>query len=171
MKRNTDIVTFGGNPVTLKGRLVQAGHNAKNFMATKSDLSPFRFSDLEGKPLIISSVPSIDTEICAMQTRRFNEEAAALEGLHVLTISCDLPFAHKRFCSAEGIDKVIMLSDQKDNDFGIKYGLYIEEFGLLARAIVVIDKDNVVRYVEVVNEIANQPDYDKALEAVKETLQ
>ncbi len=171
MKRNTDIVTFGGNQVTLKGRLVQPGHNAKNFMAVKSDLSPFRLSDFEGKPLIISSVPSIDTEICAMQTRRFNEAAAALDGVHVLTISCDLPFAHKRFCSAEGIDKVMMLSDQKENDFGIKYGLYIEEFGLLARAIVVIDKDHVVRYVEVVNEITNHPDYDKAIAAVKDVLQ
>lgn len=170
MKRNTDIVTFGGNPVTLKGRLVQTGQNAKNFIAVKSDLSQFKLSDFEGKPLVISSVPSVDTEICAMQTRRFNEEAAALDGVHVLTVSCDLPFAHKRFCAAEGIDKVIMLSDQKDNDFGIKYGLYIEEFGLLARAIVIIDKDKVVRYVDVVEEIASHPDYDKALAAVKDLL-
>ncbi len=168
MKRNTDIVTFAGNPVTLKGRLVQVGHNAKNFTAMKSDLSPFKLSDLEGHVVVISTVPSIDTEICAMQTRRFNEAAASLNEVVILTISCDLPFAHKRFCSAEGIDNVLMLSDQKNNDFGIKYGLHIEEFGLLARAIVVIDKDHVVRYVEVVDEITNHPDYDKALAAVKE---
>ena len=170
MKRNTDIVTFGGNPVTLKGKLVKPGQNAKNFMAVKSDLSPFNLSDFKGKVRIISSVPSVDTDVCAAQTRRFNEAAAALNDVHIFTISCDLPFALKRFCAAEGIDKLVTLSDHKDRDFGIKYGLLIEEFALLARAVIVIDKDDVVQYVDIVGEIAEHPDYDKALEAVKKLL-
>lgn len=170
MKRNTDIVTFGGNPVTLKGKLAKPGQNAKNFIAVKSDLSPFNFSDYQGKVRIISSVPSVDTEVCAMQTRRFNEAASALEDVQVFTISCDLPFALKRFCATEGIDNLITLSDHKGRDFGIKYGLLIEEFALLARAVIVIDKDDVVHYVDIVSEIAEHPDYDKALEAVKSLL-
>ncbi len=170
MKRNTDIVTFGGNPVTLKGKLVKPGQNAKNFVAFKSDLSPFYFYDFQGKVRIISSVPSVDTDVCAAQTRRFNEAAAALNDVQIFTISCDLPFALKRFCAAEGIDKLVTLSDHKDRDFGIKYGLLIEEFALLARAVIVIDKDDVVQYVDVVGEIAEHPDYDKALEEVKKLL-
>ncbi len=170
MKRNTDIVTFGGNPVTLKGKLVKPGLNAKNFIAVNSDLSPFNFCDYQGKIRIISSVPSVDTGVCAAQTRRFNQEAAALNDVHIITISCDLPFALKRFCAAEGIDKLVTISDHKDRDFGIKYGLFIEEFALLARAVIVIDKDDVVQYVDVVGEIAEHPDYDKALDAVKKLL-
>ncbi len=167
MKRNNDVVTFGGNPVTLKGQLVREGQQAKNFIATGTDLKPVSFSDFQGKDRIISVVPSVDTDICAQQTRRFNLEASSLENVQIITISCDLPFALKRFCAAEGIDNLITVSDHKDRDFGVKYGLLIEELGLLARAILVIDKDDVVRYVEVVSEIADHPDYDKALGVLK----
>ncbi len=167
MKRNSDLVTFGGKPVTLMGRLVKPGQTAKNFFAVKENLQPFSLSENSNQVRIISVVPSVDTDICAQQTRRFNEEAAALKDIQVITISCDLPFALKRFCAAEGIDSIVTVSDHKDKDFGVKYGLLIEELGLLARAIVVVDKQDVVQYVEVVPEIAEHPDYEKALETAK----
>lgn len=167
MKRNSDLVTFGAKPVTLMGRLVKPGQPAKNFFAMKENLYPFNLSEYSGQVRIISSVPSVDTEVCALQTRRFNEEAASMPDVQVITISCDLPFALKRFCVTEGIENIITISDQKDKDFGVKYGLLIEEFGLLARAIVVIDKNDLVQYVEVVPEIGNHPNYKKALKVVK----
>ncbi len=170
MKRNTDLVTFGGKPVTLKGKIVKVGQTAKNFYGLSTDLQPVSLSDHKGKVRIISSVPSVDTGVCAQQTRRFNEEAARMENVQIITISNDLPFALGRFCAAEGIDKVITVSDQSDNDFGLKYGLLIEEYGLLARAVIVIDKEGIVRYVDLVGEIGEHPDYDKALEAVKSLL-
>ncbi len=170
MKRNTDLVTLGGNPVTLRGRLPKEGLMAKNFMALGTDLKPFSLSNFQGQVRILSSLPSVDTDVCAQQTRRFNLEASKMKNVQVITISNDLPFALKRFCSAEGIGNVLMVSDQKDRDFGVKYGLFIEEFGLLARAIIVIDQNDVIRYVEVVREISNQPDYEKALEVVNQLL-
>ena len=170
MKRSSNLVTFGGNPVTLMGRMVAPGHMAKNFSATGVDLKPFNLSDYQGKIRIISTVPSVDTSVCAQQTRRFNEEAAKLSNVQVITISNDLPFALKRFCAAEGIENLITVSDHKDRDFGVKYGLYIEELGLLARSIIVVDKDDAVKYFELVGEIAEEPDYDKALKVVKDLL-
>lgn len=170
MKRNSNLVTFGGSPVTLKGKLVKPGQTAKNFIATGIDLKPFSLSDLQGKVRIISSVPSLDMGVCATQTRRFNKEATKLGNVEIITISCDLPFAVKRFCAAESIDKVLMVSDHKDADFGIKYGFLIEELRLLARGVIVIDKDDTVCYVELVKEIAHEPDYEKAFEAVRELV-
>ncbi len=170
MKRNSDLVTFGGNPVTLMGRLVRPGQAAKNFFAVNENLHSFNLNEYSNQVRIVSSVPSVDTEVCAQQTRRFNKEAASMKGAQLVTISCDLPFALKRFCAAEGIDNIITVSDHKDKDFGVKYGLLIEELGLLARAVVVIDREDVVRYVEVVPEIGEQPDYDKALNAAKALL-
>ncbi len=168
MKRNSDLVTLAGNPVTLKGKLVKEGHNAKNFVALSNDMKPVSLSDYKGKVRIISSVPSVDTAVCAQQTRRFNLEASKLDNIQIITISNDLPFALKRFCAAEGIENLVTVSDQKDRDFGIKYGLFIEEVGLLARAVVVVDKDDTVKYVELVREVGEQPDYDKALLVAKE---
>jgi thioredoxin-dependent peroxiredoxin len=170
MKRNANIVTFGGNPVTLLGKMVKPGINAKNFIAMGQDLKPVMLSDYAGQVRIISSVPSIDTSVCAQQTRRFNEEAAKLGEIKIITISCDLPFALKRFCGAEGIDQVITVSDHKNTDFGVKYGFLIEEFRLLVRGIVIIDKLDVIRYVEVVKEIADHPDYDKAIAVARELV-
>jgi thiol peroxidase len=167
MEKHTGMITFGGNPLTLAGELVKVGDKAKDFTVLANDLHPHKLSDYDGKVKIISVVPSVDTGICAAQTRRFNEEAAKLENVVILTISCDLPFALGRFCAAEGIDKVITLSDHIETDFGIKYGFLIDELRILARGIVVIDKAGVVRYVEYVKEVASHPDYDKALEAVK----
>jgi thiol peroxidase len=167
MKRNTNLVTLGGKPVTLVGKLVKPGANAKNFMAVRKDMSVLQLSDYAGKVRILSSAPSIDTDICAEQARRFNLEASLLEGIKVISITCDLPFALKRFCAAEDIDRIEVVSDHKLTDFGIKYGFLIEEFRLLARGIVIVDQLDVVRYVELVREVGEHPDYDKALAEAK----
>jgi len=170
MSRRTDVVTMGGNPVTLVGTEVKVGDKAPDFTALKADLSPYSLSDVEDKVKIISVVPSLDTGVCELQTIRFNEEATNLEGVAILTVSMDLPFAQKRFCSANDIDKVVTLSDHRDLDFGTKYGFEIEELRLLARGIVVLDEDNVVRYVQYVPEATDHPDYDKALEAARNLI-
>ncbi|HZH93907.1 MAG TPA: thiol peroxidase [Tissierellaceae bacterium] len=170
MSRRTDAVTMGGNPVTLVGTEVKVGDKAPDFTALKADLSPYSLSDVKDKVKIISVVPSLDTGVCELQTIRFNDEAAELEDVAILTISMDLPFAQKRFCSANDIDKVVTLSDHRDLDFGTKYGFEIEELRLLARGIVVLDEDNIVRYVQYVPEATDHPDYDKALEAAKSLI-
>ncbi len=164
-------VTMGGNPVTLIGEEIRVGDDAQNFEAIKQDLSVFDFyNDTKGKIKLISVVPSIDTGVCELQTKRFNQEAAALSrDVEIITISTDLPFAHKRFCAAQGIEQIQLVSDHKTLDFGTKYGFSVEEFRLLARGIVIIDAQNKVQYVEYVKEITNHPDYEKALLKV-ETL-
>ncbi len=170
MKRNSNAITLGGNPVTLMGKLIKTGNHAKNFVATDGDMKPVKLSDFQGKIRIISSVPSVDTSVCAEQTRRFNKEASALPNVQIITISVDLPFALKRFCGAEGINNLVTLSDHKETDFGVKYGLLIEEHRLLARSIVIIDQYDIVRYVELVKEIAEHPDYDAALAFAKKLV-
>ncbi len=160
-------VTMGGNAVTLTGEAIQVGAVAPDFTVLDSDLQPVTLSDAKGKTVIISVVPSIDTSVCASQTRRFNEEADKLDNTVVYTVSADLPFALKRFCAAEGIDNIKVLSDHRDLDFGSKYGFTIEELRLLARGIVVVDPDGKVKYVEYVSEVTDHPDYDKAIESAK----
>lgn len=167
MEKRSGVVTFAGNPMTLLGKEVKVGDKAPDFVAAKNDLSPFHLSDLKGKTVIISAVPSVDTGVCELQTIRFNEEANKLENVAIVTVSCDLPFAQGRFCAAKGIDKAVTVSDYKDLDFGMKYGFVIEELRLLARGIVVVDKDGVVRHVEYVSEIGNHPNYDAALDVAK----
>jgi thiol peroxidase len=170
MNKNTGITTFKGTPLTLLGNMVKAGDNGPDFTVLANDLSPVKLSDYSGKVRILSVVPSVDTGVCAAQTRKFNVEAAALGDVVILTISMDLPFALGRFCAAEGIDKVKTLSDHKNADFGIKYGFLIEELRLLNRGIVVVDKAGVVQYVEYVKENTSHPDYDKAIEAAKKLV-
>ncbi len=170
MEQRKDAITFGGQPMTLNGKEIKVGDKAPNFTALKNDLSPFSLDEVAGQVVIISVVPSIDTGVCQIQTTHFNEEAAKLDDVIILTISNDLPFAQDRFCSAKGIDKVIMLSDHKDLDFGEKYGFVIDELRLLSRGVIVIDKDGIVQYVQYVDEVTNEPDYDAALEAVKELV-
>ena len=160
-------VTFGGNPVTLIGKEIKIGDKAPDFTVINNDLKPVKLSDYNGKVRIISVFPSVDTPVCAAQNRNFNKRASEMENVVILSVSNDLPFAQKRFCGAEGIDKVITLSDHKDVDFGMKYGFLIEELRLLARGCVVIDSNEIVRYVEFVGEIAEEPDYEKALDIVK----
>ncbi|NBI05823.1 thiol peroxidase [Senegalia massiliensis] len=165
-------ITFGGKPVTLKGTQVKIGDKAENFKALKQDLSEFDFyNETEGKIKVISVVPSIDTGVCSLQTQRFNEESTKLsDDVFIVTISVDLPFAQKRFCGAEGIENIKVVSDHKDLDFGDKYGFTIEEFRLLSRGVLVINKDNKIEYVEYLDEVTNHPNYDKALEEIKKLI-
>ncbi|MDX9918073.1 MAG: thiol peroxidase [Gudongella sp.] len=167
MEKRKGIVSMGDNPMTLLGSEIKPGDKAPDFTVLKDDLSPYSLKDAGNKKKIISVVPSLDTGVCELQTIRFNDEAAKLDDVLVLTISVDLPFAQKRFCSEHDIDKVLTLSDYRDLDFGLKYGFVMEELRLLARGIVVLDEDNVVRYVQYVNQVTEHPDYDKALEAVR----
>jgi thiol peroxidase len=164
-------ITFRGEPVTVTGHETKAGQIAPDFTLTGVTLEPVKLSDFKDKVKIISVFPSIDTGVCALQTKRFNKEAAKLgDDIVILCISKDLPFAQSRFCGAEGIDKVITLSDYKNNEFGEKYGFLIEELGLLTRGVIVVDKDNVVQYVEYVKEVAEEPDYRKAIEEAKNAM-
>lgn len=167
MEERKGVVTMQGNALTLCGPEIKVGATAPDFTVLDATLKLVKLSDYNGKVKIISTIPSIDTGVCAMQTRRFNQEATALKDVVILTISCDLPFALGRFCGAEGIDKVITLSDHKDTDFGLKYGFLIKELRLLNRGIVVIDRDNKVVYVEYVKENTELPDFDAAFAALK----
>ncbi len=167
MIKNEGVTTFKGNPLTLLGNMVKVGDKARDFTVLANDLSPVKLSDFESKIRILSIAPSIDTPVCADQTRKFNVEAAKLTDAVVLAISMDLPFALGRFCAAEGIDVVKTLSDHKDAEFGLGYGFLIEELRLLNRGIVVIDQKGIVKYVEYVKENTSHPDYDKALEVAK----
>lgn len=164
------VTTFAGNPVTLLGKEIKVGDKAPEFTCVKGDLSPFTLNDVEGKVKLISVVPSVDTGVCELQTIRFNKEAGQLDGAAVITISCDLPFAQTRFCGAKGIDNAVVVSDYNGHSFGLGYGFLMEEFMLLNRGIIVLDKDNTVKYVEYVKENTDHPDYDKALEAAKALL-
>ena len=168
MKESSVKITFAGNPLTLLGNEIKVGDKAPDFTAVGAGLAPVKLSDFEGKVIIIAAYPSIDTGVCAAQNRRFNAEANDLKDVVVLSISCDLPFAQSRFCAAEGLQNIKTISDHKDLDFGQKYGFWIKELRLLARGTVVIDKTGIVRYVEYVSEVTNEPDYDAALILVKD---
>lgn len=162
-------ITFHNDPVTLLGTQISVGDTAPDFSVLANDLSEVKLSDSKGKVRLISVVPSIDTGVCSVQTRKFNEAAASLgEDVQILTVSVDLPFAQARWCAAEGIDAVQTVSDHRDLSFGEAYGTIIQELRLLTRSVFVIDKDDKVTYVEYVSEVTDHPDYDKALSAVKE---
>lgn len=163
--------TFKGNPITLVGPELQAGDQAPDFQLSKSLVETVSLKDYAGKIKLISVVPSIDTGVCDAQTRRFNEEAAKLgEQVQVLTVSADLPFAQARWCGAAGIDRVVLLSDYKDNSFGKSYGVLIKEFALDMRSIFVLDPNDKIVYVEVLKEMTEHPDYDAAVAAVRALL-
>lgn len=164
------LVRFKGNPVTLTGNEVITGQQAPNFIVLDHDLSPVTLENSKGTVRIISVVPSVDTPVCDQQTRRFNEEAVNLEGITVVTVSADLPFAQKRWCGSAGIDRVQTLSDHRDLSFGKAYGVAIEELRLLARAVFVIDKNDKLIHVEYVPEVTHHPDYEAAIEAAKANL-
>ena len=166
MKESSVKITFGGNPLTLIGNEIKVGDVAPDFVAVGAGLVPVRLSDFAGKTVIIAVYPSVDTSVCAAQNRRFNSEVNQLKDTVVLSISCDLPFAQSRFCAAEGLVNIKTISDHKDLDFGGKYGFVIKELRLLARGTVVIDKTGIVRYVEYVPEVTNEPDYEAALSVV-----
>jgi len=164
-------VTFKGQPLTLVGPELKPGEKAPDFTIIDQSLQPASLKDYAGKVILLSVVPSLDTSICSAQTKRFNEEAAQLpEDVAILTVSMDLPFAQARFCGAENIDRVKVLSDHRDASFAQAYGTLVKELRLESRAIFVIDRDGIIRYVEYVPEIASHPNYDAALQAVKSLL-
>jgi thiol peroxidase len=161
-------ITFKGNPVTLLGNEVKAGDKAPEFKVLANDLSEVTLADSKGQVRLISVVPSIDTGVCDAQTRRFNEEAAKLDNVKILTVSVDLPFAQKRWCAAAGIENVQTVSDHRDLSFGEAYGVAIKELRLLARAVFVVDSNDTVTYVEYVSEATDHPNYEAAVEAAKQ---
>lgn len=167
----SNYATLKGNPITLIGPELKEGDKAPDARLSKSLTEVVRLSDYSGKIRLISSVPSLDTGVCDAQTRRFNEEASKLgDQVVVITVSADLPMAQARWCGAAGVDRVVVLSDHKEMDFGNQYGLHIKEFRLDMRAVIVVDKDDTIRYVQVLREMTEHPDYDAAIQAVKQLL-
>ncbi len=168
MDERPGVVTMKGNPLTLVGREVKVGDSAPDFEVTANDLTPFKFSAMGGQTCLIASVPSLDTSVCDLETRRFNEEAARLSpDIRILTISMDLPFAQKRWCGAAGVERVRTYSDHRVASFGLAYGVLIKELRLLARAVFVVDRAGIIRYVELVPELVNEPNYEAVLQALK----
>lgn len=171
MNERTGIITFQGNPLTLLGNEIKVGDKAPEFDVTDNELGPKILADFAGQVLIVSAVPSLDTPVCDMETRRFNTEAANLgDEIKILTLSMDLPFAQARWCGAAGVEAVQTLSDYKDSSFGEAYGVLIKELRLLSRAVFVVDKSGVVQYAQYVNEITEEPDYDAALAVAKKLV-
>ena len=169
MNERTGLVTMKGQSLTLLGNELEVGQKAPDFEVVANDLSMVRFSSFSGKICVISSVPSLDTSVCDTMTRRFNEEAGKLgDDVVVLTISMDLPFAQKRWCGSAGIENVQTFSDHRDASFGKAYGVLIKNLRLLGRAVFVINKAGVLRYLQIVSELTNEPDYEAALNAVKQ---
>lgn len=161
-------VTFGGKKLNLYGEVVKVSDKAPDFKAVNNDLSSFDSKENQGKVVVYSVVPSIDTGVCSLQARTFNEEAEKLsDDVIVITVSCDLPFAQKRFCAQEGIKNSISISDYKDHDFGKKYGFLIEDLALLSRGVVIVDKNGKIAYTEYVKEVTNEVNFEAALDAVK----
>ncbi len=162
------MIKMGGNPLTLVGNAVKVGDKAPDFILLDTGLSPKTLKDFEGKVKVVSVTPSLDTPTCDLQIHWFNEDAAKQPGeVVVLNVSMDLPFAIKRFCATTGIDKAMALSDHRDASFGNGYGVLIKELRLLARSIFIIDRQNVVRYVQIVPEQTGEPNYEDALKTLK----
>ncbi len=159
--------TLKGSPMTLAGPQLKPGDKAPDFTLVDNNLKPVTLKDTGNSVRIISVVPSLDTPVCDAQTKRFNEEAARLPGVDIVTVSMDLPFAQKRWCGAFGVDKIKMLSDHKDGSFGASYGTLIQELRIESRAIFVLDKNNRVVHAEYVPEVADHPNYDTALAAAR----
>jgi thiol peroxidase len=161
-------VTMKGQPLALAGKELKVGDRAPDVALTGNDMKEVKLSSWRGKVCIICSVPSLDTSVCSIETRRFNEEASSLgDNVQILTVSMDLPFAQKRWCGAEGIKRVTTLSDYRAAAFGNAYGVLIPDLRLLARAVFVVDQGGVIRYIQLVPEIATEPDYKAALTAAK----
>jgi thiol peroxidase len=171
MQERKDEITFQGNPLTLLGSAINVGDSAPDVALLGNDLSPVQLSAYKGKVCVISVVPSLDTPVCDMQTRKFNEEAGNLgENVVILTMSMDLPFAQARWCGAAGVDKVATLSDHRDAAFGEAFGLLIKELRLLARAVLVVDQEGIIQFNQLVKEVTEEPDYSAVLEAVKKLV-
>lgn len=171
VEEHVGLVTFKGNPLTLVGRRVAIGEKAPDFTVLRRDLTTLSFQELQGKVVVINAVPSLDTPVCAIQTRTFNQRSSELgDDVRVLVISMDLPFAQGRFCATEGIAQLEVLSDHREASFGLAYGLLIKELRLLARAVLVVDRKGMVSYQELVPEMAQEPNYEAAIKAAKAAL-
>jgi thiol peroxidase len=167
-QERTGVVTMRGNPLTLIGPALKPGDRAPEFQCLAQDMSPVSLSSSAGKARLLISVPSLDTPVCSTETIRFNREMAAMDGnSQVYVISMDLPFAQKRFCGSENIANVQALSDHREASFGRAYGVLIKELRLLARALFVVDPSGTLRYVQIVPEVAQEPNYDEALNALR----
>lgn len=167
MSERANAITLKGNPMTLLGHEVKVGDAAPDATVVANDLSEVKISSYKGKKLIISAVPSLDTPVCDLETKRFNTEAGNLKDVVVLTVSADLPFAQKRWCGAAGATNVVTLSDYRYGSFGENYGVMIKGLKILARCVFVVDASGKVRHVELVKEVATEPDYAAVLNAVK----
>jgi thioredoxin-dependent peroxiredoxin len=168
-RERAGVVKMKGAPVTLIGPDLAVGKPAPEFRVVDGTYAPVSLSGFAGKPILISVVPSLDTAVCSLQTRRFNEEVRTLPaGTVALTISMDLPFAQKRFCESEKVGRILVLSDSAWRDFGPRYGVLVKERGLLARSVFVINRDGTLAYKEIVPEMSQEPDYDSALNAVRQ---
>lgn len=159
-------ITFNGDPITLVENQVKVGDTAPDFLVVDNTLKDLTLSDTKGKRIFVT-VPSLDTSVCDMEVRKFNEEASKLDDVTVYVISMDLPFAQVRWCGNAGVDRVKTVSDFKQKSFGKQYGTLIQEFGFLTRAIFVVDENNKITYVEYCNDVINEPNYEKVLDAVK----
>ena len=170
MTERNNVAKFKGNPLTLVGNELKVGDTVPDAEVLANDLSPVKLSGFRGKVCVICTVPSLDTPVCDIQTKKFNEQAASLgDDVVVLTISMDLPFAQQRWCGSANVENVQTLSDHAKAEFGTGFGILIEELRLLARTVFVVDKEGIIRYIEIVDELTNEPDYEAALTAVKET--
>ena len=169
MEERAGVVTFRGGPLTLLGPELAVGDEAPDAALLAGDLSEAKISDYAGKVRVLVTVPSLDTPVCDTETRRFNEAAAGLgENVVVLGLSMDLPFAQGRWCAAAGVDRVVTLSDHRDAAFGLAYGVLIKELRLLARAVFVVDAAGKIGYIQIVEEMTREPDYDAALAAARD---
>lgn len=171
MTERTGITTAHGTPLTLVGPALKPGDKAPAFTLVSNDMKPVTLADYSGKTVLLLGVPSLDTPVCDIETRRFNKEAAALsDKIAVLTSSMDLPFAQKRWCAAAGIDRVQTLSDYRGAEFAKAYGVFIKELYLLARSAFVVDAQGIIRYVEITPAVETEPDYAKIISAAKAAL-
>ncbi|MEC8351290.1 MAG: thiol peroxidase [Pseudomonadota bacterium] len=161
-------VSAQSKPVTLLGQGVEVGQQAPNFKVVDDNFTPVTLDNYRGQAVLLSVVPSLDTGVCSIQTKHFNEKVASeYPSVAMLTLSADLPFAQKRFCKAENIDKIVTLSDSVWRDFGKNYGLIIKDMGLLTRAVFVLDKEHNIVYKQLVDNLSKEPDYDSAIAALK----
>lgn len=166
MEERRGVVTFKSNPVTLVGPEIKVGDKAPDFRLLTTEMTEVWLSESKGRVRLLSVVPSLDTPVCDLQTQRFEEEASKLGDVVIYTISMDLPFAQARYCGAHNITNLRTLSDHREASFGVAYGVLIKELRLLSRAVFIVDRDDIVRYVEYVKEITQHPEYDSALETL-----
>ncbi|MDD4869052.1 MAG: thiol peroxidase [Kiritimatiellae bacterium] len=169
LNETNNLVTMRGKPLVLLGDQVAVGDTAPDFKTVDGSFKQIKLSDFKGKACLISAVPSLDTQVCALQTKRFNSEVGTLpSSVVMMTISMDLPFAQKRFCEAEKIDRILVLSDHVWHDFGTHYGILIKDMGLLARSVFIVGQNGKLIYKQIVPDLSQQPNYDGALEAVRQ---